>query len=234
MFYAVGKKSVLLVLGLLAAVLLTGVLSAAGGKRPQNSVVVVLDAGHGGMDGGVSGKLTKVKESDLNLRITRYLKEQFENAGMKTVLTREGAGSAFGGGKGFHKRKDMETRRKIAEESRPALLISIHLNRYADPAVRGAQVFFDAKNEGGRALAGYIQNSLNQNIEPFRPRRALPGDFYLLRGNPAAGVIVECGFLSSPEDEALLQTAAHQKKLAESIFHGALQFLTTQAVSEYR
>jgi N-acetylmuramoyl-L-alanine amidase len=127
----------------------------------------------------------------------------------------------------------MGARKQWVESSGCNMLISIHLNKFPDPDVRGAQSFFAGRSPEGRALAEDIQASLNKNIPPHRPRIALAGDYYMLKCTIAASVIVECGFLSSPEDEQLLTTADHQKRLALAVFSGAMQYLSASAVREY-
>lgn len=230
--YIVIKKRQLIIAAVLAVVILLGIIltAAAHVDVPSNNIVVALDAGHGSADGGASGVTTGTPESEINLKITLYLKEYMENAGIRVVLTREDD-SIFDGG--FNKNKDMAERKRIVEESGCNMMISIHLNKFSDPSVRGAQAFCAARSEEGRILADNIQNSLNKNIEPFRPRSALVGDYYMLKCTVAASVIVECGFLSSPEDERLLITEEHQRKLALAIFSGAMQYMTASAVSEY-
>lgn len=230
--YIVIKKNHLLIAAALIVSILLGIILTASAKIevPSNNVVVALDAGHGGMDGGATGVSTGVKESDLNLKIVLYLKEYLENAGIKVILTRSDD-SIFDGA--FSKNKDMAERKRIVEESGCNMMISVHLNRFSDRSVRGAQVFYSARSVEGKLLAEDIQQSLNKNIEPFRARNAMTGDYYMLRCTVAASIIAECGFLSSPEDEALLITAAHQQKLALAIFSGAMQYLSTTTVTEY-
>lgn len=230
--YLVVKKKYVLIAAALVVIILLGIVLTAAAKIevPSNNVIVALDAGHGGQDGGATGVSTGVKESDINLKIVMYLKEYMENAGIKVVLTRNDD-SIFDGR--FSKNKDMAERKRIVEESDCNMMISIHLNRFSDSSVRGAQAFFSSKSDEGRMLAGDIQQSLNKNIEPYRARTELAGDYYMLKCTVAASVIVECGFLSSPADEALLITSAHQQKLALAIFSGAMQYLTTASVTEY-
>jgi N-acetylmuramoyl-L-alanine amidase len=232
MMYVFRKRNLLVAVGLVTVLLSVIVLSATAQRAdsPANDVIVALDAGHGGADGGATGRTTDVRESEINLKITMFLKEYFENSGVKVVLTRNDDNILSGG---FSKNKDMEARKKIVEESGCNMLISVHLNTFSDPSVRGAQAFFDPKSPEGREFARLIQNSLNKHIEPFRPRTELRGDYYMLKCTVAASVIVECGFLSSPEDERLLTTPAHQKKLALAIFSGAMQYMTDQVVTEY-
>ncbi len=194
----------------------------------ENGMRIVLDAGHGGMDGGVVGKKTRVKESDLNLSITYKLKAELEDAGFTVTLTRKtDAGLYDAATKGF-KRRDMQKRREIIQSVKPALVISIHQNFYPSQTTRGAQVFYSKNSEGGRTLAFGMQSKLNTLYaeENVRARNAASGDFYILECVESPSIIIECGFLSSEKDERLLCDEAWQKKLAQSITSGILSYFS--------
>lgn len=187
---------------------------------------IVVDAGHGGMDGGVVGRKTKVKESDLNLRIAMLLKEELTDMGFEVVLTRKTeAGLYDTTAKGFKKR-DMQKRKEIIEEAKPTLLLSIHQNLYPLRSARGGQVFYAAKNEESKRLALGIQEKLNELYagEGARSRKITAGEYFMLECYPCPSVIVECGFLSNEKDEALLNTAAWRKQVAQAIAGGALAY----------
>jgi N-acetylmuramoyl-L-alanine amidase len=187
---------------------------------------IVLDAGHGGIDGGVVGKSTGVKESDLNLAITYQVKSALEEIGFETVLTRKTEAGLYGtAAKGFKKR-DMQKRKELIEGADPDLLLSIHQNYYPSKSIRGAQVFYNKTNQRGRKLATSLQKKLNglYKEEKVRKRTATSGDYFLLNCSDCPSVIVECGFLSNPEDEKLLIDEAWQKKLADTIASGVLAY----------
>ena len=123
----------------------------------DDALCIVLDAGHGGIDGGVTGKETKVKESDLNLAITYQVKSELEALGFEVVLTRKTEAGLYGtAAKGFKKR-DMQKRREIIEEADPAMVISLHQNFYPTRNTRGAQVFYSQKSVTGQRLAVLMQ-----------------------------------------------------------------------------
>lgn len=189
-------------------------------------ICIVLDAGHGGVDGGVTGICTGVKESDLNLSITRLLSDELTDMGFETVLTRKTEAGLYGAAtKGFKKR-DMQKRREIILERNPALVISIHQNYFSSQKTRGGQVFYRAKNEGGLALATRIQTRLNELYaeEKVRERKATTGAYFMLECTSAPSVIVECGFLSSPEDERLLVSGAFKRRLVREISAGVAAY----------
>lgn len=188
-------------------------------------LTVVLDAGHGGIDGGVVGVKSGKKESDFNLEIIYLLQERFEEAGFKVVLTRKTEAGLYGAATSGYKRRDMEQRAEIIRSSIPTLVISIHQNYFSMPTRRGAQVFFREDLLSSVSLAGRIQEELNAMPECVKPTQALKGDYFILNCSEYPSVIVECGFLSNAEDEALLMTKEYQGKLVEAIVSGAQRFL---------
>ena len=199
----------------------------AGENKP---LTIVLDAGHGGMDGGVVGKRTGVKESDLNLSITLRLKEVLGDMGFETVLTRKtSAGLYDAATKGF-KKQDMQRRREIVQKANPALVISVHQNRYPASSVRGAQVFYKRGDESGERFAEVLQEKLNAlyGKQGVKARKHTPSEYFILSCTAKPSVIVECGFLSSERDESLLLSAAWQKRLAESIAAGVVAYLADE------
>ena len=188
-------------------------------------LTVVIDAGHGGVDGGVVGKTSGRKESDINLSISRYLQEEFEEAGFLVVQTRPTEAGLYGMATAGYKRRDMQKRAEIINSNSPALMISVHQNFFSLSSRRGAQVFFRENSENSRTLACSIQSALNNMPECVKKTDALKGDYYVLNCNAFPAVIVECGFLSNAEDEALLLSREYQKRLARVIKEGALSYL---------
>lgn len=187
---------------------------------PSDRFTVVIDAGHGGIDGGVSGITTGVKESELNLDIARKLKTKFDKSGAKTVMTRKTEAGLYGiYSKGF-KRRDMQKRKQITLNAKADVFVSIHLNYYSSPLRRGAQVFYKIDEEKSKSLADIVQAELNGGKESERDYTALAGDYYVLNEADCAAILCECGFLSNAEDEKLLLTDEYRTEIAEKIFNG--------------
>lgn len=187
--------------------------------------VVVVDAGHGGIDGGAVGVKTKVQESDLNLEIAKRLKDKLKDAGVTVVMTRNSYGGLYGTtAKGFKKR-DLEKRVKIINSANADAMVSIHLNCYSSSSRRGATTFFGERKIEGEKLAQSIQKHFNTLSGQPKDYSALKGDYYLLNQATCPSVICECGFLSSPEDEKLLLTEEYQNEIAEKIFYGIIEYL---------
>lgn len=192
-------------------------------------LTVVIDAGHGGIDGGVVGTESGVKESDINLDLSRRLMRSFEDAGFFVVMTRETEAGLYGTATAGYKKRDMKRRSEIIHESNPALVISVHQNFFSLRSRRGAQVFFRESNERSKTLACLIQAALNDMPECVKKSDPLKGDYYILNCNDYPSVIVECGFLSNAEDEALLLSGEYRDKLAAAISAGALRYLSSAA-----
>lgn len=187
---------------------------------------VVIDAGHGGIDGGASGITTGVKESEINLLIAKNIEEKFANLGFITIMTRKDGDGLYGTTEPGFKNRDLQKRRDIINASGADLCVSIHLNHYSSKSRRGAQAFFKKGNNKSEKLSKLIQSQLNGMRLSPRILSALSGDYYLLNESKVPLSIVECGFLSSPEDEVLLLTENYRNDLADAIVFGCLQFLS--------
>ncbi|MDE6356316.1 MAG: N-acetylmuramoyl-L-alanine amidase [Clostridia bacterium] len=217
MFFAAAVVAVGAIIGLTCG-------SAASAVSSASEKVIVIDAGHGGVDAGVLGVKTGKKESDINLAIAKQLKGYFADAGFTVVMTRKTNAGLYGSASQGFKMRDMKKRKEIIVNSKADMVISIHQNFCPIPSRRGGTVFFDKNSEGGKKLADDIQSSLNDMEECASKNEALAGDYYMLKCTESPSVIVECGFLSNAEDEALLISPEYQKKLAYAIFKGAVGY----------
>ena len=220
------KKSIIITV---IAILLSGIaLGVCAGALAATSSpgdkIIVIDAGHGGVDGGVTGINTGIKESEINLAIAKQLKGYFAEAGFTVVMTRSHSGGLYGMATTGFKMRDMKKRRQIIEESGADMVISVHQNLCPIPSRRGGQVFFNSESVSGKALADSIQKSLNEMPECVKKSSALVGDYFMLKCTDSPSVIVECGFLSNGEDEKLLSTPEYQKSVAYAIFKGAVAY----------
>lgn len=194
----------------------------------QDGMRIVLDAGHGGVDGGVVGKTTGAKESDLNLSIVFHLRDVLEDMGFEVTLTRKTEAGLYGtAAKGFKKR-DMQRRKEIIESADPSLVISVHQNFYPSKTSRGGQVFYSKKDERAKRFALAVQDQLNGLYakDGAKARNVQAGEYFMLECSDSPSIIVECGFLSSPADEKLLTTDAWQKKIADGIAAGVILYLS--------
>lgn len=199
--------------------------TSASGKEP---LTVVLDAGHGGEDGGAvsaSGLL----EKDLNLSVVLALRDRLSEAGIPVVLTRSEDRLLYDPDSDFAGRKkvlDLEGRRRIAEEAGHCLFVSIHMNAFGDSSCRGLQVWYSPNHSSSKALADLIQSSVRSSLQPDNTRRIKPAtsSIYLLHHLTMPAVLVECGFLSCPEEAQNLGDESYRAELVEVLASAILEF----------
>lgn len=181
---------------------------------------IVIDPGHGGLDGGVSSE-SGVKESDLVLSIALCLGEYLESGGFDVVYTRKNKSALVGGR--FVKKTDMKRRVEIVKKAKADVVVSIHLNSFRDRKRRGIQVFFG--DENSKSFALLMQSQLNEKfnvVDAGRNFSILKTDKYILNESPCPAIIIECGFLSNPDDEKNLLDDEYQHRLAQGIYEGLL------------
>lgn len=228
-----GKKR-LLELGM-TCLLLMGIfwLSREGARMTAKEVDfskyrVVVDAGHGGMDPGKIGIGQEV-EKEINLSIGMKLKQRLEEHGVEVVMTRETDQGLYEETSLNKKVEDMKNRVRLVHESKPDCAVSIHQNSYPDESVKGAQVFYFESSQKGKELAEILQTSLVEGLDPENHRQAKGNtSYYLLKKTDCPLAIVECGFLSNPQEARLLTQEDYQDKTAEAVCAGILEYLAKQ------
>lgn len=197
--------------------------------KPYKGIIVVIDAGHGGEDPGKVG-VDGTLEKDINLKIALSLKEALEAEGMTVVLTRDSDKGLYDSNSQNKKIEDMKERLAIMEESKADLVVSIHQNSFRSSAVSGPQVFYYESSIKGEQAAEYIQNSMNKELQISRPRVQKGNDnYYLLKRCSKTTVIVECGFLSNPDEEKLLREAEYQSRIVEAVKKGICLYFEAMA-----
>ena len=226
------KRKNIIIISVFLVVMLTfvfcfGILAIRPTVEIPDKVKIVLDAGHGGIDGGVTGINTLIKESELNLIIVKKLEKYLIGSGFSVVLTRSSDAGLYGIATKNRKKKDMQRRSEIINKVKPSLVVSIHMNQYSLSTRRGAQVFYKQSDESGKKLANCVQDSFNNMENSARNCSALVGDYYILNCSQYPSIIAECGFLSNPEDEALLITEEYQEAISYAIFKGIVEFLVS-------
>ncbi len=175
---------------------------------------IIIDAGHGGEDGGATSCTGRL-ESTYNLEIALRLNDLFHLMGYSTRMIRTQDTAIYTRGETLSQKKmsDLKERVRIVNETEGALLVSIHQNTFSDSRHSGAQVFY-AQTEGSEALAKQLQAALTSALNPGSNRMIKQSrGIYLMDHIEKTGVLIECGFLSNPEEEAKLQTSAYQKKM---------------------
>ena len=210
--------SLLLSAGLLLATLLlsrAGTAVAVLARQTDPAPTVVLAPGHGGEDGGAVS-VTGAHESGVNLEISLRLNDLLQLLGVRTRMVRRTDVSVSTEGSTISQRKvsDIRNRVRLVEDTPNAVLVSIHQNQFSQSQYRGAQVFY-AGTDGSRTLAQALQAQLAAQVNPKNHRECKAArDIYLLEHVRCTAVLLECGFLSNPAEEALLRDADYQKKLA--------------------
>lgn len=191
-------------------------------RLPLEGVVVAVDPGHGGEDGGVTHG--GVKEKDVNLAVGLLLRDRLQSLGARVLLTREDDGDYF-----LDHRASLNMRLYKARQGEAQLFLSIHANSFPDPSQWGAQTFYHPSSAEGRRLALLIQEELVR-LEPDNYREALAADYYVLRNSQVPAALIELGFLSNPGDRSKLVDPAYQARLAEAIATAIRRFVAGERV----
>ena len=195
---------------------------------PVTNKVIIIDAGHGKPDEGAEG-FNGTTEQAINLEISLKLQKLIEQSGGKVILTRSDENGIYSNSvKGIRNLKvsDSKNRVEIANNSDADVFVSIHLNKFsASPIYNGWQVFYQKENNYSKILADNIQENLNKNIEKENNRKTMSiSNIYVMDKVKVPSVIVECGFLSNPEECELLKTEAYQNKIVWGIYLGLQEY----------
>ena len=195
--------------------------------RPiERNHCIVIDAGHGGEDGGATSCTGKL-ESAFNLEIALRLRDLFHLLGYETKMIRTGDISVYTKGETIAQKKvsDLKERARIINETDNGILVSIHQNQFSDSRYYGAQVFY-AGTEGSDRLAKSMQDMFVQTLNPGSTRKSKRAEgIYLMEHIECTGVLVECGFLSNPEEEARLRQPEYQKMLCCVVSTSVCEYL---------
>jgi len=188
---------------------------------------VIIDAGHGGADGGAVGVNGEI-EKDINLAIALKLRRLFNMSNFQVILTRDTDILLNTDGVRKKKASDLANRAKVANNNPSAIFISIHMNKFPQERYSGLQVFFSPNNLDSANLADLIRTNNREYLQLDNNREIKKGrDMFVLENIKNIGVLIECGFLSNREEAALLATEEHQIKLARIIFASIAEFEKT-------
>lgn len=205
------------------------VASAGGGEEPaaaRDKITVIIDAGHGGRDGGASTE-GGVLEKDLNLAVALKLRDLVSQLDAYVIMTRETDVMLADESSAHKKRDDLNARLNMARERENCIFVSIHMNKFPVEKYSGLQVYYSGNNEESLALAEAIQRKAGEFLRKGNARTVKKADssIYILHHIEVPAVLVECGFLSNPEEAALLCTEEYQNKLAAVIFAAVAEYL---------
>jgi N-acetylmuramoyl-L-alanine amidase cwlD len=194
---------------------------------PVTNKTIVIDAGHGGEDGGATSE-NGISEAQINLKIALNLQKLLEQSGANVILTRSDENAIYDLDKKTLREKkvsDIKNRVKIGNNSSADIFVSIHLNKIPQNQYSGWQTFYKDGNEQGKELATSIQNNLNETIQKENKRVPMKiSNVYIIKQVEIPTAIVECGFLSNPEEEQILQQEIYQEKLAWGIYNGIIEY----------
>ena len=196
---------------------------------PVSNKVIIVDAGHGTPDEGAESS-NGTTEAEINLKIALKLQNLLEQSGCTVLLTRSDENAIYDAESDTIREKkvsDLNNRVKLGNESSADIFVSIHLNKIEQQQYDGWQTFFKKGSEESKNLATVIQNNLNEAMQKENNRTpAQLNTVYLMKHVEIPITIVECGFLSNPEEEQLLQTDEYQNKLAWGIYNGINDYVT--------
>ena len=178
---------------------------------------IYIDPGHGGRDPGATYK--ELRESDINLQISKYIKEELEKNGAIVYLTRIGDYDLSENNAGNHKKNDLTARARLINESNCDMYISIHLNSDPSPTWNGMQIFYTNNNKKNKNIAETIkeQLKLKRKIKELN-------NMYLFEKIKQPGILIEAGFISNPNDRYKLKQTSFQQELSKNITNGIIEY----------
>ena len=204
---------------------LTANVSKEEKKAKKDQVVIVVDPGHGGEDPGKVG-INDVLEKDLNLQIAKKVKKLLEEAGIKIVMTRTNDKVPDA------KKEDLNQRVQLINDTKPKLALCIHQNSYPDAKIKGAQVFYHTITPEAEDVASIVQEQL-RTVDQTNTRQIKENDtYFMLKNTQVPTIIVECGFLTNPEEAAKLTQEDYQDQLAQAICEGVIKWMNGDGESE--
>lgn len=195
----------------------------------MGNVTIVIDAGHGGEDGGCEGN--GLVEKNLNLDISMRLASLLREAGVNVVMTRETDILLYDKNSDYEGKKkvqDVRRRLEIATEQENAVLVSIHMNYFAETKYSGLQVWYSKNDSKSRILANLIQTEVKTTLQPNNKRsiKEATSGIFLLNNATFPAVLVECGFLSNTDEARALGDAEYRQALAKSIFEAIMKYIS--------
>ena len=199
---------------------------------PLTGWTILIDPGHGGYDGGARARDSGIWEKVINLDVALQVEKSLVDQGAAVIMTRredadlctEDRPAAL-----TKKRQDMLARVEMAVSAQVDMVLSIHMNEYRARGESGPQVFYRQGSDAGRLLAGCMQEALIARLQPRKARAAMAGDYFILQLD-VPSVLVECGFISNPEEERLLLSKDYQARLGEAVAVGVMDYVALQAV----
>lgn len=220
------KYAVLLLIFVLISSAYYGVVTRCVSKF--NGITIVLDAGHGGRDGGSIG-INGTIEKEINLKYVLCLKEKLVENGFKVELTRKNDDGLYSELAKNKKQSDMNERLKIIERTNPNLVVSIHMNSFTSAEARGAVAYYREGDEASKMCADLVQKSMKTYCDA-KLQTGKVGDYFMVNSSYYTAILIECGFISNPEEERLLNTEEYKQKMVNAIYNGILLYFGNKQI----
>ena len=187
-----------------------------------NGITIVIDAGHGGRDGGCVG-VNGTIEKEINLEYALRLKEKLVDNGYRVVLTRKNDDGLYSPLAKNKKQSDMNARLQVIKQANPNLVISIHMNSFPSASAQGANTFYREGDRASKDCADLIQKSISTycNAKNIKSKE---GDYFLLNCSYYTAVLIECGFISNETEEAMLNSAEYKTRFTDAVYNGILLY----------
>ncbi len=192
-----------------------------------NKPIVIIDAGHGGEDGGASSE-GGLKEKDLNLDVALTLGNMLEANGINVIQTRTEDKMLYTEyKKGSLKMQDLKNRLEVSKQNENSIFISIHMNKFSEDRYSGLQVFYSQNSDDSAILANKIQTNVKEYLQNDNDRetKKASSNIYLLDNIKTPAILIECGFLSNPDECTKLSSEDYRKELAGVIYSSVVEFL---------
>ncbi len=207
--------------------------TSASADNPTQYTTVIIDAGHGGEDGGASSACGLV-EKEINLEIAQMLCDMLKSNGINVVMTRTDDRLLYDRNVDYQGRKkklDLAARVAIADSTPNAIFVSIHMNSFTDPKYSGMQVWYSPNHPSSSDLAEYIRNENQKLLQPANDRQAFRATsaINILHNAKCPAVLVECGFLSNPNEAERFRSDEYRQKIAFVIFCSIMDFLNAES-----
>lgn len=214
------KLIVIFIIAFIFSALFFKVVKEVSVESPNHDYTIIIDAGHGARDGGCVGVSGSI-EKDLNLEYAKTLRSFLENKNIKVIMTRTSDDELYDTNATNKKLSEMKARATLIENSEPDLVVSIHMNSFPLKSVSGAKAFYRGDSEKSKQVADNIQKSMYYYCG-LKSKIPSTGDYYILNCTDYTSVLIECGYLSNPEEEQKLLSKEYREKLMHSVYSGII------------
>ncbi len=200
--------------------------TAVNNSEDKKYVTVVLDAGHGGRDGGAVG-VTGAIEKELNLDIAKRIEAKLSEMGVSVVMTRTEDVMLESDGAYSKKNGDLKARLEIAEAAENSIFVSIHMNKFHSPSVKGTMIYYSSNNSDSKPLAEAVMSAVKDKLQPENKKavKDVGSALYILNRTTRPAILIECGFISNSYEESLLMNEDYRERYAKVIADAVFAYI---------